>query len=222
MHTIRLSVIALFIALAVGCAARAQSVTLNPQVEVESSELGQGMRVALGVVDARSLTALGQYDPRSGEGSDIGTDQDVPALVREQVAGGLRAKGFKVGEWSESAEPRLKVRIELLEQAFEGGALSNKIIDRATLEALAHSKGATYRGEYRIKITHERLLNPSASQSAEWLSEALGDAVEKLLADSDLLEFIITGKPKVIIDKGEKQLVPEGELPAGEDTADGY
>jgi hypothetical protein len=96
-----------------GCAFVPQKATLAPSLNVAASNEGRNVEIGVRVVDERTSKSLGRRGTAFGAAAEISSDQDVAALVQQQVTEGLQKKGFKVAAFGANAGPQLTVEIRL-------------------------------------------------------------------------------------------------------------
>ncbi|MHB1944300.1 YajG family lipoprotein [Metallibacterium sp.] len=182
--------VALAVALLSGCAFNAQTVNLRPTVPNVHSTIGQGVSVAVRVFDERASKSLGHRGGAEGAAAEITTNSNVAALVAEQVTRALQDKGFTVLGPNANGNAKLTVDIRLLQYSTSVGFWTGGIEIQATLEAKAEKAGKKYEKMYRVKNEQRAIIVPTADKNAEWINQALGDVITKLVSDQKLLTFL--------------------------------
>lgn len=186
----KLLLVALAVALLSGCAFNAQTVQLNPSVASSHSTEGQGVSVAIRVVDERASQSLGHRGNAYGSAAEITTNSDVAAVVSEQITRALKSAGFMVLGPSAQGNASLTVEVRLLNYSTSTGFWTGGIQIEATLEAKAQKAGKSFEQMYRVKNEQRVVVVPTADKNAEWINAALGDVITKLVTDPKLLEFL--------------------------------
>lgn len=187
----KLSLVALAAALLSGCAFNAQTVQLNPTVaSSQHSTAGQGVSVAVHVVDERASQSLGHRGGAGGAAAEITTNSDVAAVVSEQVTQALQNDGFTVLGPNAQGNAGLTVEVRLLNYSTSVGFWTGGIQIEATLEAKAQKSGKSFEQMYRVKNEQRVVVVPTADKNAEWINAALGEAITKLVTDPKLLAFL--------------------------------
>lgn len=173
------------VSLCLAACAQPQALTVTADLRAPNSELGRGQAVQVSVADKRASQALGDglgYAP--GEFTVRG---DLAAAVREALLAGMLTQGFKP-----SAASERELRVEILTLDFgvrERSELSRYVEARSQLRAACVRDAGlelerTHRGELRKPVfltAHDERTN------SQYVSAAVSDALNALLADRELL-----------------------------------
>jgi uncharacterized lipoprotein len=186
LHLAPLSILSL--ALMPACAFNEQKVTLAPKVVLATSTLGQGVSVAVGVVDERPSQSLGRRGTAYGAAAEITTDQDVGALVRTEIENGLRQHGFNIA--ATGADTQLVVEIRLLEYKTSTGFWTGGVNVQAALKAIATRAEHRFEHLYRTDNENRVVISPTADTNEAWINAGLSDVLTKLLSDATLLDAL--------------------------------
>ncbi len=178
------------LALLSGCAFQRQVVNLQPTVTVAGSDIGTGVSVAVKVVDERPTKSIGHRGTAYGKAAEIASDQDLAAVVAEQLRIGLEKKGFAAGDYSQNSPTRLAVEIRLLDYSTSTGFWSGGVHLKAALKVDAKNGGKDFDKMYRKEREQRVQVVPTAGTNEQWLNEALGDVITQVLADEELLSFL--------------------------------
>lgn len=181
-----------------GCAFVPQKVNLAPAVTVTDSAEGKGTAVALRVTDDRPAQSLGRRGTASGAvagtanraAAEITTTQDIAAIVRDEIAAGLKTKSFIVGEGGGLAGNKLSVEVRLLEYSTSQGFWTGGVNVKVALKATASKPGRSYEKMYRTDKEVRVSGVPTAGQNEQWINEALSDGLRQLLDDNGLTKFL--------------------------------
>lgn len=173
-----------------GCAFNAQTVNLHPTIATPHSAEGQGVSVAVHVVDERASQSLGHRGGAGGAAAEITTDSDVKTIVLEQVIRALQDQGFTVLGPTAQGNANLTVEVRLLQYSTSVGFWTGGIQIEATLEARAEKAGKSFEQMYRVKNEQRVVVVPTADKNAEWINASLGDVITKLVTDQKLLAFL--------------------------------
>ncbi|MBU6501998.1 MAG: lipoprotein [Burkholderiales bacterium] len=182
--------VALTVALLSGCAFNAQTVNLRPTVSSPHSSEGQGVSVAIHVVDQRPSLSLGHRGSGFGAAAEITTDSDVAAIVADQVTRALQNSGFTVLGPNGQGNAKLTVEVRLLQYSTSVGFWTGGVQIDAALEATAQKSGKSFEQMYREKKEERVVVVPTADKNAELINEALGNVITKMITDQKLLEFL--------------------------------
>lgn len=186
----RVLLVALALTLLSGCAFNAETVDLHPTVSSAHSTMGQGVSVAVRVVDERASQSLGHRGGAAGAAAEITTNSDVAAIVSEQVTRALQDNGFTVLGPTDQGNASLTVEVRLLQYSTSVGFWTGGVQIEATLEAKAEKSGRTFEQMYRVKNEQRVVVVPTADTNAEWINTALGNVITRLVTDPKLLAFL--------------------------------
>src|SRR2546426_9116013 len=105
------SVLAAFAALFLaGCAWVPQKVTIAPKVQVPASNVGNGAKVVVKVLDTRPSLQIG-YRGMDSKGAEITIDQELAPIFQQKIIEGLTQQGFKAAPASQEPARVLKIEI---------------------------------------------------------------------------------------------------------------
>jgi len=189
MGTIKWLAIIVMVGFASGCTFTQQAVKITPQVEVSGGQVGNGARLRVNVVDERPKTTLGTRGAQ-GVGADMTIDGDLASIVRGAIEQGLERLGFSpTRDPGEARE--LRVEIRNLDYNVIVGFWAG------TLKVDCSMKGVCVRGGTRpYELLHRGEFSESVQvvQGAEannhYVSEAVSNAVNSLLADRELMQCL--------------------------------
>jgi len=175
---------ALFLA---ACALSPQVVQIQPKLEpVQTASAPASL--ALEVVDARAGTVVG-YRGGVYATASISTAADMPETVRAALAAALAARGFRIADPGQEGDIRLRVEIAELAYAARQDNVKRVIETSATVRATSVSGTTTRTGEYRDRRTKEVLKPPGEQDNAELVNAVLSGALQRLIADPELLKY---------------------------------
>lgn len=187
-HAIRLTSLLLGLILLAGCSQTSQNLRLSPPPPDVAQVLSDGANIALQVIDARSGRDLGMLENPDGSLVRLTAEQNLDYTLQLAAAEALREYGFRPTLWSDSAVPRIEIRIEVLEHEVKAGvpyALSTEV----ALAGTAWAGRERYTSRARSTLNRQRPLPPSASTNADIISTAMSQALGQLL-DAQFVGFI--------------------------------
>ena len=175
-----------------GCAYVSQQAHLAPHPNISARDVGHGAAVVVRVVDARSSTRIG-YRGMDSQLSEITTEQDVPALVRKQIVDGLKAKGFDAREFDGQPSSRLlRVEVRTLEYTTSMEYLKGTVRTRAEFQVYFRKGDALFSHLYQGEVKQPAVEAPRAKTNDMLINKALSEALESVLEDDGLLQFMAT------------------------------
>lgn len=187
-HAIRLTIVLLSLLLLAGCSQTHQNLRLSPTPPDIGQAVSSGASVALQVVDARDGRDLGMLENPDGSLVRLTADQNIDYTLQLAAAEALREYGFRPTLWSDSAVPRIEIRIEVLEHEVKAG-VPYALATEVALAGTAWAGRERYTSRARSTLNRQRPLPPSASTNAEIISTAMSQALGQLL-DEGFVGFI--------------------------------
>lgn len=182
----------LFVLLAImllaACAQTGQVVPLAPAANVAESSAGGNREVAVRAVDQHDDKVLGQLENRRSSPAELTTAQDLETIMEEAASEALRRKGFRPVPWDAEAPRSLTVQINELEHVVSSDMPRN-VSTRVELgfEATHGSRGLG--GSARYSHADTMLNRPSAEENGALISEALDEALQRMM-DDRLVNFL--------------------------------
>jgi uncharacterized lipoprotein len=192
----RLSVILLSVgAIISGCAfVPHKPVGINPDISVKENANGQNQKVWVNVIDERPRTTLGTRGVR-GIGSEISVEGDLSVAIRNAISDGLRRQGFSPVDVRISGARELRIEVRNLEYNVIMGFWTGTLRTECGLKGIcvigeSRPYENLYRGEYEESI----LIIQSDEDNIRYINLAVSKAVNALLADPRLMQWLATGK----------------------------
>jgi len=171
------------------CALSPQVVTLGPKVDPERVPPAPAPdSVALTVTDVRKSQVVG-YRGGVYETASISTAPGSTDAIRSVLERALAARGYRVAQPGEAADIDLRVELAELGYSTRKEGVKRVVQTSATVRAVSTRGDTTRRGEYRDTRTTEVLKYPDEQGNAELLNAVLSAALERLVADPQLLYF---------------------------------
>lgn len=188
-----LVLISLAAAFSTGCAYSPQTVRLAPATLIAPSDRGHGVSVSVSVTDERPSQKIGQRSDAYGMGAEIRSDDNIAAIVADEINRGLLAKGFQTAAGSGSAA-KLIVEVRLLEYDTSTGFFTGGVHLRSAVKARATAGTLTYEKLYRSEKEERVAVVPTAETNAAWINRSLSEVLQQLFSDDALLDFLAAAK----------------------------
>lgn len=182
--------LAVLLCLASGCAFNAQTVKLSPAMSLLPSDYGKGKEVVLSVVDERPKQAIGNRGGAYGAGAEITSIDDVNGVIREKVREGLSAKGFQVVPGLTPARTSMKVEIRSIDYSTSVGFFTGGVHTRAAFKGICKNGRGEYENLYRQESEERVVMVPTAETNEQWINQTVGQALEKIFRDQQMLECL--------------------------------
>lgn len=171
------------------CATTDQRVTIAPEPPaLEGGAVTNAGQVALDVIDARDTEQLGTLEVLDGAPARITSSQDVAYATQLAAATALTEAGFRPTPWSDSAEPRLLIRIEEIQHTV-GAGLPRDVSTVVRLSARAWQQGRQYSASAESSVSNTVAVRPSAESNAATIEQAMTEALRRLM-DRELTTFL--------------------------------
>jgi len=177
-------------ALLTGCAFSPQQANLQPTVNIISSSEGQGIIVAIRVVDERPSKSLGRRGDGFGAAAEITSSVDLEAIIKDQISSALTARGFIINSTNVASDTQLTVEIRMLQYSTFQNSWTGGVQVQGTLKASASKAGNNYEKMYRYDREESVIIVPTAKMNEEWLNATLSEVLNKLLSDENLIKFL--------------------------------
>lgn len=194
MKVIKYLLMGVFVVSVASCAFKKQEAELNPVVEIATSQIGQGQTVLLKVLDERASKSLGRRGTAYGAAAEITAKEELADIVQQEIAKGLRRKGFTVVDSvSDVATNQLVVEIRTMEYSTSQGFWTGGVHLKGALKGRASkSKNSNKNFEqmYRYEREERVAFVPGAKKNERWINEALAETLKKLINDRELLTFL--------------------------------
>ena len=167
-----------------GCGITAMDARINPQPQVQASEIGKGLTVAVSVVDERPSKTLGK---RSSMGGVINLNDDLAAIYQRAIIGGLRQKGFNAVGDSVPGAAQLRIEIRGLQEMSSMGLWTMGTNISAAIKVYADSAGSHYEQMYRDENEHRTVAVSGAEALNAKINAVVNHELEQMFADQMLL-----------------------------------
>jgi uncharacterized lipoprotein YajG len=172
-----------------GCAYIRQKATLRLDPHIAPSTIGNGIPVAVRVVDLRRSNVIGHRGVDS-ENARITTDQNVTALFLDKIVEGLRAKGFVAAPFDGQSGRLLTVEIRRIEYSNDMDFWKGVFTTDAELTASTFKDGVKFEQLYAGRRKETSVEAPGAATNERLINGAISDALQRLFADERLMRYL--------------------------------
>jgi len=179
---------AVLLALA-GCAWVPQKVTIAPQVQVPTSNIGNGAPVVVKVVDTRASQRIG-YRGMDSKLAEITTEQELVPIFQQKIIDGLTRQGFKATPAGDSAARVLKVEIRAINYSTDMDFWKGTVRAKAALNAHCKSDDFIYDQLYVAERKEPAVEAPGAKTNQRLINGAISDVLQRLLEDAKLAKAL--------------------------------
>lgn len=189
-------VILVFIIFALGgCAYIDQSLKVDSEITIPSSDIGAGKEVSLTALDERSEQMIGNRVGGYGfKAAKITTNQDLAELLKEYVSHGLKRNGF-VPVKKDQSPTKMRVELRVLAYDTAMGLWTGGNIGKSTIKVIATSpEGKTYEKTYHGQKEIRTCFIGSQETNSNVVNCAFDDAVNNIFKDKELLNFLAIEK----------------------------
>ena len=172
------------------CAATPQKVNLAPNVDVKVSNAGNGQELILTTVDERDSAAIGTRGI-SGFGAEIISENDVTAIVRQEIEKGLMAQNFKISDSLNGVYKELRVEIRNIEYNLTPAIFTFTLRTESALKGICLNDGKRiYEQLYRGGSEEKVLVSQFAKENAVHINKAVSESISNLLKDDALMKCL--------------------------------
>ena len=171
-------------------------ITLKPEINVASTDIGKGRAVRLKTVDERASPVIGKHHDTKAflnfGGYAIYTSKGAREVVETALLDGFKRKGFKPSLEEGSAEYGLRVDIQRLDYSYTqfAGFFTNTLRTAADLKGTCIVNGKdSYDRVYWVEETDSGFMTAPISIRKD-LENVLSKAIQSLLDDPKLQECL--------------------------------
>jgi uncharacterized lipoprotein len=173
-----------------GCAFTPQAITIRPDVQVASSQVGKSRDVPVNVVDERPRKALGTVGV-GNVGADISIEGDLVNAIQTALLDGLSRLSFKPRGSAGGNKSELRIEVRNLDYRIIRGLFSGTLQVDAGLKAVCVRDGLRpyeklYLGEFKESV--QVIQGPDAN--AGYINAAISSSINAMLADQSLLSCL--------------------------------
>ena len=180
---------ALAAALVGACAWTPQTATLKPAPNITPSTVGNGVTVAVRVIDKRQSDTIGHRGVDS-QNAAIKTAQNVAALFQEKIIEGLTRKGFLASAFEGQPGRLLMVEIRQIDYTTDMEFWKGIVRTEAVLGASMIKDGQKFEQFYSGKRTENTVEAPGAKTNERLINGAISDALQRLFEDEHLIRYL--------------------------------
>ena len=180
---------ALAAALVCGCAWKPQSATLQPAPNITPSTVGNGVTLAVRVIDKRQSDTIG-YRGLDSQNAAITTTQNVATVFQEKIIKGLVRKGFSASPFEGQPGRLLIVEIRQIDYTTDMEFWKGIVKTEAALGASMIKDGVKFEQFYSGKRTENTVEAPGAKTNERLINGAISDALQRLFEDENLIRYL--------------------------------
>jgi uncharacterized lipoprotein YajG len=171
-----------------GCAFTPHQLQLAPKINVAESEVGQGTKINFRFLDERDDTTIGHRSVAT-VGAKISAEQ-LPGFVEQQLRDGLAKKHYQFVDTESAANASVVYRLRALKFEIESGFFTGGRNASAALAVDVRRGQQSYTTVYRYNSEERILFLPGGDEIDNQMNEALGQILNKALADAAFDQFI--------------------------------
>ncbi|MBL1142190.1 MAG: hypothetical protein HND53_09195 [Proteobacteria bacterium] len=170
------------------CGLSPQVVKIDPSLsDAKSAPPSSDITFALVVSDRRDSPIMGTRGGVYKETSVIKTKGDITKKIHEKLVSSFNKANYKVDS---SAAMQLDVAInKLTYQGFGENRISEVEVSTEILVTVTRA-GGNYTKTYKANRKKEVLKSPSEEKNEEMINDILSTAIQRVLDDNDLLDYI--------------------------------
>ena len=168
--------------------------TLQPQVQVSKTNVGDGQTIYLKTLDERTSSAIGTRGI-SGFGAEITSSDDVANIVHSTISRNLEKQGFEVSNNSTGTTTSLRAEIRNLEYNLTPGIFTGTLRAEAAIKGICiTNKETNYEHLYRGESEEQVFVVQFAEENAVHINNSLSAVIQKMFQDSELMSCLKQAK----------------------------
>lgn len=172
-----------------GCAWKPQSATLQPAPNITPSTVGNGVTLAVRVIDKRQSDTIG-YRGLDSQNAAITTTQNVATVFQEKIVEGLVRKGFSASPFEGQPGRLLIVEIRQIDYTTDMEFWKGIVKTEATLGASMIKDGVKFEQFYSGKRTENTVEAPGAKTNERLINGAISEALQRMFEDEHLIRYL--------------------------------
>ncbi len=172
----------------ISCAHENQKVTLNFDLNNQSSTIGRDRSVVVAVLDERANKNLLGRKKFSEQEIEISPDINLANFLQPKIIQNLMRRGFKNGD-----DKKIEIHIESFSYiAKRGYPIGVSKID-ANFKVVIQDKktGAKFTKNYGMTSDSKHFIMPLEATDAETINVLLRDVVQEIVSDDSFLESLV-------------------------------
>jgi uncharacterized lipoprotein len=170
------------------CALSPQVISINPELTVtENTTTNSSASLNLLVTDKRQSSTLGHRGGVYKDTAVIKTEGDITTKIHQNLSNAFNKAGYKV---EQSSTTLLEVSIIELTYQGHGENRVGEIDVSAKILATVNNSETKVTKSYKASRKKEVLKAPSDEKNEEMINEILGDVIQRVLDDEELLAYI--------------------------------
>ncbi len=173
-----------------GCTFIPQQVDFDPKISVMKTQEGEGVFVAVRVVDERPSKSLGRRGTGIAQGAEIEASQDLAVIVHDKIVAGLKAMKFETLDYSDDKAVSLTVQLRLLEYSTSVGFFTGGVHVNGAVKAIAKKNGKLYERMYRTDDEKRVLFVPGSESNEKMINDSLSSLLSQLFEDRALIDHL--------------------------------
>jgi len=180
--------LALFITL-LGCA-KSHRVLINPSIPIHNSDIGNGLTVAVKVVDARSSNVISKWQGGFKVRKFTVTSQgDLKDIFTTRVRQGLSMLGFSPKKFNLKPERSLEVEILNIKSRYQENPPKINIQVKADIKATCNNKGKRVSKNFSSRKNRSG-ISPASFPNESLLNDNLSEIMGKIFTDPSVISCL--------------------------------
>lgn len=167
------------------CASNPSNVFLDPQPNIQPSDIGGGKRVMIQVEDARPQGVEAEY-----AAAKIDPSQSVDQVMMVQMVRGLTAHGFVPMASTAATNNVLTVQILLIDYGTLSGVAATSTRSEVSAVVTITNSAGTFHKTYHASSYSDNYLQFTHVNASQQVNMAVSNLLENMLNDPSLLHFL--------------------------------
>lgn len=180
--------LALFVILS-GCA-KSHRVLINPSIPIHNSDIGNGLTVAVKVVDARSSNVISKWQGGFKVRKFTVTSQgDLKDIFTTRVRQGLSMLGFSPKNFNLKSERSLEIEILNIKSRYQENPPKINIQVKADIKATCNNKGKRVSKNFSSRKNRSG-ISPASFPNESLLNDNLSEIMGEIFTDPSVISCL--------------------------------
>jgi len=177
--------LALFV-ISSGCAKNHQ-VLIDPSIPIHSSDMGNGLPVAVKVVDTRPSNIISRWQGGFNVRKFTITSQgDLKDIFTTRVRQGLTMLGFYPKIYSQVSERALKIEILDIKSRYQENPPKINIQVKTSIKAICENRKKRFSKNFTSRKTRSN-ISPASFPNESLLNNSLSEVMGQIFSDTSLI-----------------------------------
>lgn len=188
LKIISITLLCLFIILS-GCS-KNHRVLINPSIPIHDSNIGDGLPVAVKVVDVRSSNVISKWQGGfKVRKFTVFSQGDLKDIFTIRIRQGLTKLGFSPKKFSPNAERSLRIEILNIKSRYQVKPPKMNILVKARVRAICLSREKRFSKSFTSRKSRSD-VSPANFPNENLLNSSLSEIMGEIFSDPDIIDCL--------------------------------